>query len=848
MESRFSPRVKDVLTYSREEALRLGHEYVGTEHLLLGIIREGEGMALQILDLLGVSASVLRKEIENTVKPGNRTSMNLGNIPLVKQAEKVLKVTVLEAKLFNSPVIETEHLLLAILKDEDSVGSRILKRFDVDYRAAKEKYEIMNNDGTSPRSEMPGASDDDPEETYGGGGGARRNPADPKSKTPVLDNFGRDLSKMAEDGKLDPIIGREKEIERVSQILSRRKKNNPILIGEPGVGKSAIAEGLALRIAQKKVSRVLFNKRIVSLDLASLVAGTKYRGQFEERMKALMNELEKSPDVILFIDEIHTIIGAGGASGSLDASNMFKPALARGEIQCIGATTLDEYRQYIEKDGALDRRFQKVMVEPTSEEETLQILNNIREKYESHHNVTYTPEALKACVTLTSRYITDRFLPDKAIDALDEVGARVHITNIKVPAEITDLELKIEEIREEKNRAVRTSKYEDAARLRDKERQLMDELEKVKNQWEEESRKHRELVTEENVAEVVSMMTGIPLTKVAQSETRKLASMYDMIKEKVIGQDDAVRKVVKAIQRNRVGLKDPNKPIGSFIFLGPTGVGKTQLAKVIAKYLFDSEDALIRIDMSEYMEKFSISRLIGAPPGYVGYEEGGQLTEKVRRKPYSVILLDEIEKAHPDVFNLLLQALDDGQLTDSLGRKIDFKNAVIIMTSNIGSRDLKDFGTGVGFRTGAKESQADALSKGVIQNALKKAFAPEFLNRIDDIVMFNSLGREDIFKIIDIEMEGFIKRLEQNNYKLKIDKPAKDFIADKGFDANFGARPLKRAIQKYLEDPLAEEIINSNLEEGDTINVTFDKAKDEIKIKVTKPKNKKAEAEEGSEE
>ena len=849
MESRFSPRVKDVLTYSREEALRLGHEYVGTEHLLLGIIREGEGVALQILDLLGVSPSVLRKEIENTVKPGNRTSMNLGNIPLVKQAEKVLKVTVLEAKLFNSAVIETEHLLLAILKDEDSVGSRILKRFDIDYRAAKEKYELLANDGLSPRSEMPGASDDDPEENFGAGaGGTRRNPSDPKSKTPVLDNFGRDLSKMAEDGKLDPIIGREKEIERVSQILSRRKKNNPILIGEPGVGKSAIAEGLALRIAQKKVSRVLFNKRIVSLDLASLVAGTKYRGQFEERMKALMNELEKSPDVILFIDEIHTIIGAGGASGSLDASNMFKPALARGEIQCIGATTLDEYRQYIEKDGALDRRFQKVMVEPTSEEETLQILNNIREKYEAHHNVNYTPEALKACVTLTSRYITDRFLPDKAIDALDEVGARVHITNIRVPTEITDLELKIEEIREEKNRAVRTSKYEDAARLRDKERQLMDELDKVKNQWEEESRKHRETVTEENVAEVVSMMTGIPLTKVAQSETKKLANMYDMIKEKVIGQDEAVRKVVKAIQRNRVGLKDPNRPIGSFIFLGPTGVGKTQLAKVIAKYLFDSEEALIRIDMSEYMEKFSISRLIGAPPGYVGYEEGGQLTEKVRRKPYSVILLDEVEKAHPDVFNLLLQALDDGQLTDSLGRKVDFKNAVIIMTSNIGSRDLKDFGTGVGFRTGAKEAQADTLTKGVIQNALKKAFAPEFLNRIDDIIMFNSLSKEDIFKIIDIEMEGFIKRLEQNGYKLKIDRPAKDFIADKGFDANFGARPLKRAIQKYLEDQLAEEIINANLEEGDTINVTYDKTKDEIKIKVSKPKGKKAEAEEGSEE
>ena len=845
MESRFSPRVKDVLTYSREEALRLGHDFVGTEHLLLGIIREGEGLALQILEMLGVKPSVLRKEIENMMKPGTKSLGQLGNIPLIKQAEKVLKVTVLEAKLLNSAVIETEHLLLAILKEDTSLPAKVLEKFDVDYKTVRDKYEMLHSDGETPRAEMPGSSDDEPEESFGSGGGgsSRKNPSDPKSKTPVLDNFGRDLSKMAEEGKLDPIIGREKEIERVSQILSRRKKNNPILIGEPGVGKSAIAEGLALRIAQKKVSRVLFNKRVVSLDLASLVAGTKYRGQFEERMKALMNELEKSPDVILFIDEIHTIIGAGGASGSLDASNMFKPALARGEIQCIGATTLDEYRQFIEKDGALDRRFQKVMIEPTSEEETLQILNNIREKYETHHNVSYTPEAIKACVTLTSRYITDRFLPDKAIDALDEVGARVHITNIKVPAEITELEAKIEEIREEKNLAVRTTKYEEAAKLRDKERQMMEELERVKTRWEEESRKHREPVTEENVAEVVSMMTGIPLTKVSQTENKKLASMYDMIKSKVIGQDEAVKKTVKAIQRNRVGLKDPNKPIGSFIFLGPTGVGKTQLAKVIARYLFDSDDSLIRIDMSEYMEKFSVSRLIGAPPGYVGYEEGGQLTEKVRRKPYSVVLLDEIEKAHPDVFNLLLQALDDGQLTDSLGRKVDFKNTVIIMTSNIGSRDLKEFGTGVGFRTGARESQADALSKGVIQSALKKAFAPEFLNRIDDIIMFNPLSKEDIFQIIDIEMEGFIKRLDTSGYKLKIDKAAKDFIAEKGYDPNFGARPLKRAIQKYLEDPLAEEIINSNLEEGDTITATHDKAKDEIKIKITKPKNKKAEEE-----
>ncbi len=843
MESRFSPRVKDVLTYSREEALRLGHDFVGTEHLLLGIIREGEGLALQILEMLGVKPSVLRKEIEKMMKPGTKNLGQLGNIPLIKQAEKVLKITVLEAKLLNSAVIETEHLLLAILKEDTSLPAKVLEKFDVDYKAVKDKFEMLQSEGDLPRAEMPGSPDDEPEETFGSSASSRKNPGDPKSKTPVLDNFGRDLSKMAEEGKLDPIIGREKEIERVSQILSRRKKNNPILIGEPGVGKSAIAEGLALRISQRKVSRVLFSKRVVSLDLASLVAGTKYRGQFEERMKALMNELEKSPDVILFIDEIHTIIGAGGASGSLDASNMFKPALARGEIQCIGATTLDEYRQFIEKDGALDRRFQKVMIEPTSEEETLQILNNIKEKYENHHNVTYTAEALKACVTLTSRYVTDRFLPDKAIDALDEVGARVHITNIKVPVEISDLETSLEEIREEKSTAVRSAQYDEAAKLRDKERHLEKELEQVKARWEEESRKQKEPVTEENVAEVVSMMTGIPLTKVSQTENRKLANMYDMIKTKVIGQDEAVRKTVKAIQRNRVGLKDPNKPIGSFIFLGPTGVGKTQLAKVIARYLFDSDDSLIRIDMSEYMEKFSVSRLIGAPPGYVGYEEGGQLTEKVRRKPYSVILLDEIEKAHPDVFNLLLQALDDGQLTDSLGRKVDFKNTVIIMTSNIGSRDLKEFGTGVGFRTGARESQADSLSKGVIQNALKKAFAPEFLNRIDDIIMFNPLSKEDIFQIIDIEMEGFIKRLESNGYKLKIDKAAKDFIAERGYDPNFGARPLKRSIQKFLEDPLAEEIINANLEEGDTITATFDKAKDEIKIKITKPKGKKAEEE-----
>lgn len=847
MEARFSPRVKDVLTYSREEAIRLGHDYIGTEHLILGMIRDGEGVGIKILNTLGVDVNDLRKELEATIRPHSKNNVNMANIPIVKQAEKALKVTYLEAKLFNSSIIGTEHLLLAILKDDESVVTRILKRYKVDYNVVKDEISYMMGEG--PKSEFPGnPNEDDPEEGgmgFSSGGGGQKK-GDSKSKTPVLDNFGRDLSKMAEEGKLDPIIGRDKEIERVSQILSRRKKNNPILIGEPGVGKSAIAEGLALRIAQKKVSRVLFGKRIVSLDLASLVAGTKYRGQFEERMKALMNELEKSPDVILFIDEIHTIIGAGGASGSLDASNMFKPALARGEIQCIGATTLDEYRQFIEKDGALDRRFQKVMVEPTTEEETLQILNNIKEKYQDHHNVIYTDEALKACVTLTGRYVTDRFLPDKAIDALDEAGARVHITNIKVPKEIENIEKEIEEVKVEKTNAVRSQKYEEAARLRDKEHQLYTKLEKVKQDWEEQTRNNRETVHEENVAEVVAMMTGIPVQKVSQSEVTKLSKLGDLIKGKVIGQDEAVKKVVKAIQRNRAGLKDPNKPIGTFIFLGPTGVGKTQLAKILAKTMFESEDALIRIDMSEYMEKFAVSRLIGAPPGYVGYEEGGQLTEKVRRKPYSVVLLDEIEKAHPDVFNLLLQTLDDGMLTDSLGRKIDFKNTIIIMTSNIGSRELKDFGSGVGFNTSSKKAHADEYSRSVIQNALKRAFAPEFLNRIDDVIMFNPLSQEDIHKIIDVELVGLIKRIETNGYVLDISDEAKNFIAEKGFDANFGARPLKRAIQKYIEDPLAEEIINEKLQEGDTIKL--DLADGEIKIKITKPKKKKTKDEESSSE
>jgi ATP-dependent Clp protease ATP-binding subunit ClpC len=853
MEAKFSPRVKDVITFSREEALRLGHDFIGVEHLLLGIIREGEGTAIKILKNLGVDVKELRRVVEGSTKTTSAKAVNLGNIPLVKQAEKVLKITYLEAKIFKSSTIGTEHLLLSILKDEENVATRSLLKFNVDYDTVREELELMTAGGDKiiPRAEMPGQADDEDDDISAGnfGGGGTKKAADVKSKTPVLDNFGRDLIKLAEEGKLDPIVGREKEIERVSQILSRRKKNNPVLIGEPGVGKSAIAEGLALRIIQRKVSRVLFNKRIVALDVASLVAGTKYRGQFEERMKAVMNELEKSPDVILFIDEIHTIVGAGGASGSLDASNMFKPALARGEVQCIGATTLDEYRQYIEKDGALERRFQKVIVEPTTPEETIQILHNIKNKYEDHHNVTYTDEAIKACVDLTTRYVSDRNLPDKAIDALDEVGSRVHITNINVPKAIIEAERKIEEIKEEKNKVVRSQKYEEAAKLRDKERLLIEELEDAKKKWEEDSKTHRETVTADNVEEVVAMMTGIPVQKIAEKESGRLAKMNEELMGKVIGQEDAIKKVVKAIQRNRAGLKDPKKPIGSFIFLGPTGVGKTQLAKELAKYLFDSEDSMIRIDMSEYMEKFAVSRLIGAPPGYIGYEEGGQLTEKVRRKPYSIILLDEIEKAHPDVFNLMLQALDDGQMTDSLGRRIDFKNTIIIMTSNIGARQLSDFGSGVGFGTKAKTDSNDANNKGVIEAALKKAFAPEFLNRIDDLVLFKSLTKEDIHKIIDIEMVTLVKRLKDLGYELKLDGPSKDYIADKGFDEKFGARPLKRAIQKYLEDPLAEEIINARLEEGDTIKVSLKKEKDDLLIKVIKGKlSKEKEGENNSED
>ncbi len=848
MEAKFSNRVKEVISLSREEALRLGHDYIGTEHLLLGMIREGEGVAVSLLKKLGVSLEELRTAIEQATK-GTATSnvKNLANIPLTRQSEKVLKITYLEAKIFKSQLIGTEHLLLSILRDEDNLATQILDKFDVSYDVVKEllEYQTENPLAQSDTDD----SDEDSGRIFGGssgGSGSSRESAKggEKSRTPVLDNFGRDLTKLAEDDKLDPIVGREKEIERVAQILSRRKKNNPILIGEPGVGKTAIAEGLALRIVQKKVSRVLFGKRVVTLDLASLVAGTKYRGQFEERMKAVMNEIEKSPDVILFIDELHTIVGAGGASGSLDASNMFKPALARGEIQCIGATTLDEYRQYIEKDGALARRFQMVMVDATTPEETVQILQNIKDKYESHHHVNYTEDAVLSCVTLSDRYISDRYLPDKAIDVLDEAGARVHINNINVPENIIKLEAQIEDIKKEKNRVVKSQKYEEAAQLRDKEKKLLAQLDDEKAKWEDETRTKRYEVNEENVAEVIGMMTGIPTKRIAQNESIKLLSMRDELNKRVIGQDEAIKKLSKAIQRTRVGLKDPRKPIGSFIFLGPTGVGKTEMAKVLSTYLFDKEDSLIRIDMSEYMEKFSVSRLVGAPPGYVGYEEGGQLTEKVRRKPYSVVLLDEIEKAHPDVFNILLQVLDDGILTDGLGRRVDFRNTIIIMTSNIGVRDLKDFGAGIGFATQSRRESSDDLMKSTIQNALKKAFSPEFLNRLDDVIVFNSLEKEHIHKIIDISLDKLFKRVIELGYQVELTKTAKDFLSDKGYDPQFGARPLNRAIQKYLEDAVAEEILKGEIQEGDTIVADWDKKSDELTIKLKKNKVRQEDKEE----
>src|SRR5690554_6205878 len=845
MDDNFSPRVKDVIAYSKEEALRLGHDFIGTEHLMLGLLRDGNGKAINILNALDIDLNHLRRKVE-ILSPANPNvaviSNEKKNLHLTRQAERALKTTFLEAKLFQSTSINTAHLLLCILRNENDPTTKLLNKLKVDYDNAKEQFKFMitnEEDYIEPKAESFQDDDShmDDETSKDNLFNSPTSKANKKSKTPVLDNFGRDLTAMAEEGKLDPVVGREKEIERVSQILSRRKKNNPLLIGEPGVGKSAIAEGLAIRIVKRKVSRILFNKRVVTLDLASLVAGTKYRGQFEERMKAVMNELEKNDDIILFIDEIHTIVGAGGATGSLDASNMFKPALARGEIQCVGATTLDEYRQYIEKDGALERRFQKVIVEPTTVEETIEILNNIKDKYETHHNVEYTPEAIEACVKLTNRYMTERFLPDKAIDALDEAGSRVHIKNINVPKQILELEKQLEAVKESKTSVVKKQKYEEAAKLRDDEKRLEKDLAIAQEKWDEETKLHREIVTEESVADVVSMMTGIPVNRIAQAESSKLAQLPELIKGKVIGQDEAVAKVVKAIQRNRAGLKDPNKPIGSFIFLGQTGVGKTQLAKVLSKQLFDSEDSLVRIDMSEYMEKFAISRLVGAPPGYVGYEEGSQLTEKIRRKPYAVVLLDEIEKAHPDVFNMLLQVLDDGYLTDSLGRKIDFRNTIIIMTSNIGSRQLKDFGTGVGFGTKAKQDQQDEMTKSVIENALKKAFAPEFLNRIDDVVVFNTLEKEDIHKIINIEIEKLIDRIKSLDYTLKLSKSAKDYIADKGFDKQYGARPLKRAIQKYVEDKLAEEIINSNIQEGDTIIMDLDKKSQELTVKIEKAKN-----------
>lgn len=833
MNDNFSQKVKDVIAYSKEEALRLGHDQIGTEHLLLGILRDGESKAVSILEGLNVNLKEIRDKIELLAPPKENFSTNKQNLQLTKQAERALKTTFLEAKLFKNSTVNTVHLLLCILRNENDPVTKLLKKMDIDYAVVKGEFNFQFMDEEVDETPRAESNYDDDEDRGSSGEFERPIPkGTSKTKTPVLDNFGRDLTQIALEGKLDPVVGREKEIERVSQILSRRKKNNPLLIGEPGVGKSAIAEGLALRIIQRKVSRVLYNKRVVTLDLASLVAGTKYRGQFEERMKAIMNELEKNDDIILFIDELHTIVGAGGATGSLDASNMFKPALARGELQCIGATTLDEYRQYIEKDGALVRRFQTVMVDPTSPEETVQILHQIKDKYEAHHNVNYTDEAIQACVNLTTRYITDRFLPDKAIDAMDEAGSRVHIKNIKVPQEILDLEKKLEEVREEKSKVVKSQKYEEAARLRDTEKQIEAQLKKAQADWMQESKENRETVTEENVAEVVSMMSGIPVHRVAEKELKKLAQMGDVLKGKVIGQDEAVAKVVKAIQRNRAGLKDPGRPIGTFIFLGTTGVGKTQLAKVLATELFDSPDALIRIDMSEYMEKFAISRLIGAPPGYVGYEEGGQLTEAVRRKPYSVILLDEIEKAHPDVYNILLQILDDGHITDSLGRKVDFRNTIIILTSNIGTRQLKEFGDGVGFGTSAKQNSADERAKSTLENALKKTFAPEFLNRIDDIIIFNSLTKEDIYQIIDIELEKLYKRLADLGYYLELTEGAKNFIAEKGFDKDYGARPLKRAIQKYIEDPMAEEIINSEIVEGDKLILDVNEAKDGVKITV----------------
>ncbi len=833
MEGNFSNRVRDVISYSREEAVRLGHDYIGTEHLLLGIIREGEGIAVKILRNLGCDLLKLKEAVEDTVR-STGSSTSVGNIPLTKQAEKVLKITYLEAKLYKSDVIGTEHLLLSLLRDDENIAAQILQQgFSVTYDDVRNELDsiISGKASSSSSSSSGGGSGGRLSSGYGqeGGGGSEME----KSKTPVLDNFGRDLTELAEEDELDPIIGREKEIERVAQILSRRKKNNPVLIGEPGVGKTAIAEGLAMRIVERKVSRALYDKRIITLDLASLVAGTKYRGQFEERMKAVMKEIEKSPDIVLFIDEIHTIVGAGGASGSLDASNMFKPALARGDLQCIGATTLDEYRQNIEKDGALERRFQKVVVDPSTPEETVNILANIKPYYEEHHNVRYSEEAIKLAVKLSNRYITDRFLPDKAIDVMDEAGARVHLANITVPPEILELEEKIEDVQEEKNEVVKSQRFEEAARLRDKEKTLQEELEDAKKEWEEKADTEIHDVDEEDIAHVVAMMTGIPVDKISEPEQKKLLQMEEALKEQVVGQDEAIEKLSKAIRRTRAGLKDPEKPIGSFIFLGPTGVGKTELAKVLTEYLFESQDSLIRIDMSEYMEKFSVSRLVGAPPGYVGHEEGGQLTEKVRRKPYSVILLDEIEKAHPDVFNILLQVLDDGILTDGMGRRVDFRNTILIMTSNIGTQDIKSFGKGIGFSQSDANGDMDYTSmKSTVEDALKNVFNPEFLNRIDDVIVFHPLDKQNIFEIIDIMSEDLFERAEELGLELQFDKHAKDFLTDKGFDPKYGARPLRRALQKYVEDPMAEDILHGEINEGDTVLITHEDDDEELSFEV----------------
>ena len=844
MDDNFSPRVKDVITYSKEEAIRLGHDFIGTEHLLLGILRDGGGKAIKILNSLDIDLDYLRNKIEILSPPNpiiNFEENLRKNLHLTRQAERALKTTFLEAKLFQGNSINTAHLLLCILRNENDPTTKLLEKLNLNYDIVKDQFKEHISETNDNYKDISSSQtfDDEPDEDDNS---IEQNPFNvksttskpKKSKTPVLDNFGRDLTLFASEGKLDPIIGRHKEIERVSQILSRRKKNNPLLIGEPGVGKSAIAEGLALRIFERKVSRLLYNKRVISLDLASVVAGTKYRGQFEERMKAVMNEIEKNKDIILFIDEIHTIVGAGGAMGSLDASNMFKPALARGEIQCIGATTIDEYRKYIEKDGALERRFQKIIVEPTSTEETIEILNNIKHKYEDHHNVKYTPEAIQACVKLTDRYINDRNLPDKAIDAMDEAGSRVHITNMDVPKEIVELENKLESVRIKKNSVVKNQKYEEAARLRDDEKKIEKELLNQQEMWDNELKKKRELVSEDNIIEVVSLISGVPLRKIDQTENIVEFNLEKSIKEKIIGQDNAVDAVVNAIQRNKTGLKDPNKPIGSFIFLGQTGIGKTQLAKSLGEELFNNRESLIRIDMSEYMEKFSVSRLIGAPPGYVGYEEGGQLSERVRRKPYSIVLLDEIEKAHPDVFNMLLQVLDDGYLTDSVGRKIDFKNTVIIMTSNIGTRKLKDFGTGVGFDTDYKKKDLNKLSSEVLKKSLSKKFSPEFLNRVDEIVVFNQLTPIEIEKIVKIELNNFKIRLKNVDYTVKFDNKVIKFLSIKGFDKEFGARPIKRAIQKYLEDPLAKKIVNSEIKKGDKIEITHSKDSETLKVKVVK--------------